>query len=155
MNETSRQPILLVEDNPDDQLLLRRAFAKNAITNPLVVACDGVEALSLLHHEADPLRPALIMMDLKLPRMTGHELLRIIRADDRTRRVPVVILTSSGEDNDIAESYNLYANSYIRKPVDFQEFHRVVGQVGLYWLAINAGAPERMVSTNRTDSSKP
>jgi two-component system response regulator len=155
MNDNPRQPILLVEDNPDDQLLTRRAFTKNAIINPLVIANDGVEALALLHHATDPLRPALIMMDLKLPRMTGHELLRSIRSDDRTRRVPIVILTSSGEDNDIAESYNLHANSYIRKPVDFQEFHRVVGQVGLYWLGINTGAPERTISSNRIDFSKP
>lgn len=155
MNEISRQPILLVEDNPDDQLLTRRAFTKNAITNPLVIANDGVEALALLHHGTAPLRPALIMMDLKLPRMTGHELLSRIRADNRTRRIPVVILTSSGEDNDIAESYNLHANSYIRKPVDFQEFHRVVGQVGLYWLGINTGTPERITSTRSTDFSQP
>lgn len=142
INENTRRPILLVEDNPDDQLLTRRAFLKNAIENPLVIANDGVEALALLH-AADPLRPALIMTDLKLPRMTGHELLRSIRADDRTKRIPVVILTSSAEDSDIAASYDCHANSYIRKPVDFQEFHRVVGQVGLYWLSINSVASDR------------
>src|SRR3954464_10175812 len=108
----SRQPILLVEDNPDDQLLTRRAFSTNSIVNPLVIANDGVEAMELLHG-ASPMQPALIMLDLKLPRMTGHEVLRLIRSDERTRRIPVVILTSSNEENDVAQCYDLFANSYI------------------------------------------
>ena len=144
MNDITRQPILIVEDNPDDQLLTRRAFAKNSIPNPLVMASDGPEALRLLHGE-ESLRPALIITDLKLPRMTGHELLRQIRDDPRTTHLPVVILSSSCEDEDSLLSYRLHANSYIRKPVDFQEFHRVIGQLGLYWLSLNTGVSERAV----------
>lgn len=140
-----RQPILLIEDNPDDQLLTRRAFSTNSISNPLVIANDGVEAVEMLHG-ASPITPALIMLDLKLPRMNGHEVLQRIRSDARTARIPVVILTSSGEDTDVTQSYDLHANSYIRKPVDFEEFHRVVGQVGLYWLVTNTSAPERTIT---------
>lgn len=143
-----RQPILLVEDNPDDQLLTRRAFAANSIANPLVIANDGVEAVELLHGSG-ALQPTLIMLDLKLPRMNGHEVLRRIRSDERTRRIPVVILTSSNEEADVTQCYDLFANSYIRKPVDFEEFHRVVGQVGLYWLTTNTGAPERIIFSNK------
>lgn len=142
MNSDSRAPILLVEDNPDDQLLTRRAFTKNAITNPLIIANDGAEALVMLHGP-NPIRPAIILLDLKMPRVGGHEVLTRIREDARTRHIPVIILTSSAEDQDVLRSYNLCANSYIRKPIDFEEFHRVVGQVGLYWLVINTRAPVR------------
>ena len=146
-----RQPILLVEDNPDDQLLTRRAFAKNAILNPLVIANDGVEALALLHG-AEPLRPALVMLDLNLPRLNGHEVLARIRGDERTRHLPVVILTSSSGDEDILRSHDLAANSYIRKPVDFTEFQEVVGRTGLHWLTPDTGAPERILTTTHPAS---
>ena len=143
---TTDRPILLVEDNPDDEALTLRAFARNEITNPVLVARDGVEALDYLfatgsHAGRDlALMPALILLDLKLPRIDGLEVLRRIRADARTRSVPVVILTTSREQQDIYEGYNLGANSYIRKPVDFEKFSQFVGQLGLYWLMLNQPA---------------
>lgn len=142
MNNKNR-PILLVEDNPDDEALTLRAFGKNRITNPVVVARDGVEALDYLlggkpmPHCEDGALPAVILLDLKLPRIDGLEVLRRIRADDRTRLLPVVILTTSKEQQDIFEGYSLGANSYIRKPVDFEKFIQAVGQLGLYWLVLN------------------
>lgn len=148
MNLSPRPPILLVEDNPDDQFLTKRAFARNAIQNPLVIANDGAEALELLLGP-NPIAPAIVLLDLKLPRVSGHEVLERIRADERTRHIPVVVLTSSAEDQDILKCYDHHANSYIRKPVDFEEFHRVVGQVGLYWLVINTAAPEHVVTTQK------
>jgi CheY-like chemotaxis protein len=139
--------ILLVEDNPSDVGLTRRAFVKCAIKNPLVVAEGGQDALDYLfatgaHSErrADAL-PVLILLDLKLPGIDGLEVLRRVRADSRTRRIPVVILTSSSEERDIATGYDLGTNSYIRKPVDFQQFSEVVRQLGLYWLVINEPPP--------------
>ncbi|MEO6710928.1 MAG: response regulator [Planctomycetota bacterium] len=138
--------ILLVEDNPDDEKLTVRALKKNLIANEVVIARDGVEALDYLfgtglHAGRDvTLWPALVLLDLKLPRMDGQEVLRRIRADNRTKRLPVVILTSSGEEQDLVNGYNGGANSYIRKPVDFTQFMEVVRQLGLYWLVLNEPA---------------
>lgn len=140
--------VLLVEDNPDDEALTLRAFQRSNLANDIHVARDGVEALEYLHgpsdHEpggwAHPL-PRLVLLDLKLPRVDGLEVLRQLRAQDRTRLLPVVVLTSSDEDRDLVESYELGANSYIRKPVDFREFSRVIEELGLYWLVINRVPP--------------
>lgn len=135
------RPILLVEDNPDDEALTLRAFTKNHISNPVVVVRDGVEALHYLHgstaHPAAGATPALVLLDLKLPRIDGLEVLRQLRADPRTRFLPVVILTTSKERQDIEDGYQCGANSYIRKPVDFDKFIQAVGQLGLYWLVLN------------------
>lgn len=139
----TQKPILLVEDNPDDVELTRRAFARNLITNPLVVACDGVEALDWLfgtgrHAGRDTsLSPAVVLLDLKLPRVDGLEVLRRIRADARTRLPPVVILTSSREEQDVINGYSLGANSYIVKPVNFVQFIEAARQLGLYWTLLN------------------
>ncbi len=133
-------PILLVEDNPDDELLTRRAFAKNRIANPIVVAHDGVEALEMLHGP-DAVRPSLVLLDLKLPRLDGIEVLSRMRADERTRYLPVVVLTTSKEESDLIASYGRGANSYVRKPVDFEQFVEAVGQLGLYWLMLNEAPP--------------
>ena len=139
-----RKFILLVEDSPDDIALTLRAFQKNNIANTIEVARDGEQALAYLFGrdiEQDP--PALVLLDLKLPKLDGHELLRRIRADQRTRCLPVVILTSSREEVDILEAYQNGANSYIRKPVDFAEFVAVVQKLGLYWLLLNEPVPRR------------
>ena len=139
--------ILLVEDNADDEKLTVRALKKNNIVNEVAIARDGVEALDYLfctgaHAGRDAtVLPALILLDLKLPRMDGQEVLRRIRADERTKRLPVVILTSSKQEQDLMESYNGGANSYIRKPVDFTQFTEVVRQLGLYWLMLNETPP--------------
>jgi two-component system response regulator len=139
--------ILLVEDNPDDVELTRRAFAKSNVANEIVVAIDGAEALEYLfatgaHSTRDPARsPEVVLLDLKLPKVDGLEVLRRLRADDRTRRLPVVILTSSNEEQDLIRSYNLGANSFVRKPVDFSEFVLAAQQLGLYWLVINEPSP--------------
>ena len=135
--------ILLVEDNPDDEALTKRAFQKNNIANKMVVARDGVEALDYLfgtgpHSGRDPREmPQLVLLDLKLPRIDGLEVLRRIRADARTRLLPVVVLTSSREDQDLVSSYSLGCNSYVRKPVNFDEFLESARQLGLYWLLLN------------------
>ena len=130
--------ILLVEDNPNDELLMRRALAKNGVAGEVVVARDGVEALDYLFSSGRPdAMPRLILLDLKLPRLNGFEVLQRVRADERTRLVPVVILTSSRERRDVLEGYGLGANSYVRKPVDFEQFLEVVGQLKLYWLGLN------------------
>jgi two-component system response regulator len=145
----TKKVILLVEDNPSDIGLTRRAFAKSHIANELVVAEDGQEALDYLFNvgapaDADGGRlPALVLLDLKLPRVDGLEVLRRIRAHPRTCRLPVVILTTSSEEQDMAQSFDLGANSYIRKPVDFEQFSHVVEQLGLYWLVINETAPPK------------
>ena len=138
--------ILLVEDNPSDIELTRRALQKNSISNELVVAEDGQEALDYLFG-GDPLTgprmnelPALVLLDLKLSRIDGLQVLHQIRADERTRHLAVVILTTSSEEDDIARSYELGANSYIRKPVDFKQFVDVVQHLGLYWLVMNEPA---------------
>lgn len=137
------KPILLVEDNPDDVDLTLRAFRKNKIGNEIVVARDGVEALDWLygtgsHAGRDTTQmPQVVLLDLRLPRISGHEVLERIRAEPRTRRLPVVILTSSTEEEDLVRGYNMGANSYIRKPVDFDQFMEAVRQLGLYWLVLN------------------
>ena len=142
----TERPILLVEDNPDDEALTLRALSKNRISNQVIVARDGVEALDYLfctgpHAERDSsVMPALVLLDLKLPRVDGLEVLRRVRADARTCLLPVVVLTTSREQQDIFEAYSLGANSYIRKPVDFERFIFAVGQLGLYWLALNEPA---------------
>lgn len=142
--------ILLVEDNPSDIGLTQRAFAKSNIANELVVAEDGQEALDYLFgggqfagRDVNDL-PALILLDLKLPRVAGVDVLRQIRADERTSRVPVVILTTSKEEQDIAQSYDLRANSYIRKPVDFVKFVEAIQHMGLYWLVLNEPPPPKV-----------
>ena len=140
--------ILLVEDNLSDIGLTERALSKGHIANALVVAEDGQEALDFLFstgayagRDATD-QPALILLDLKLPRLGGLEVLRRIRADERTRRLPVVILTTSQEEQDIATSYDLGVNSYIRKPVDFVQFAAGIQQLGFYWLALNQAPPK-------------
>lgn len=135
--------IMLVEDNPDDELLTVRALQKNNIRNDVFVARDGVEALDYLfctgpHAGRDVADlPQVVLLDLKLPRIDGLEVLRRIRADERTSTLPVVILTSSREEQDIVASYRLGCNSYVRKPVNFDEFIEAARQLGLYWLLLN------------------
>lgn len=136
--------ILLIEDNPEDVRLTKRALTKNNISNELLVFTDGVEALEYLveTNRTDPaVLPAVILLDLKLPRMDGLELLKELRGHERLRRLPVVILTSSKEQQDILRSYDLGANSYIRKPVDFEQFTEAVRQLGMYWLLLNEPPP--------------
>ena len=139
--------ILLVEDNPDDEALTLRALKKNNIGNDLAVVRDGAEALDFLFctgtfADRDPHdKPQVILLDLKLPKVDGLEVLRRIRADERTRLLPVVILTSSKEDTDLVKSYSLGANSYVRKPVDFNQFVEAVRTLGLYWLVLNEAPP--------------
>lgn len=131
--------ILLVEDNPDDEKLAVRALKQGNIANEIVVARNGEEALNLLFH-LDPL-PSVVLLDLKLPKIDGLEVLRRIRNHPTTRLLPVVILTSSSEDRDIIESYNLGANSYVRKPVEFSQFTKAVHQLGMFWVLINEPLP--------------
>jgi CheY-like chemotaxis protein len=137
--------ILLVEDNPADEALTLRALKKANIANKVVVARDGVEALDCLFPAAESELPAalpeLILLDLKLPKLDGHEVLKQIRTNERTRLLPVVILTTSVEEQDRFEGYRLGANSYVRKPVDFPEFANAVTQLGLYWLVLNEQPP--------------
>jgi len=141
------RPILLVEDNPDDVTLTLRAFKQSKILNPIIVATDGVEALDYLFgtgayagRDVSEL-PAVMLLDLKLPRVDGIEVLRRIRADERTRLLLVVVLTSSKEERDIFQSYDLHTNSYMRKPVNFEQFLEVVRQIGIYWLLLNEPPP--------------
>lgn len=140
--------ILLVEDNEDDIVLTQRAFRKANIANPLVVARDGAEALDYLfgtgaYADRDPNRPpTVILLDLKLPKVDGLEVLRRLRADPRTRLVRTVVLTSSSEDQDVIRSYELGACSYIRKPVDFDKFVEAVATLGIYWLLLNETPPK-------------
>jgi two-component system, response regulator len=144
----SDKVILLIEDNSSDVDLTRRALDKARIANELIVAEDGEEALDFLwgvgaHAGRDVSElPALALLDLKLPKLPGLEVLRRIRADPRTRRLPVVILTSSKEEQDMAAGYDLGVNSYIRKPVDFKQFAYCVAQLGLYWLVLNEPPPK-------------
>lgn len=141
--------ILLVEDNPNDEALTLRALKKNNIKNEVVVARDGVEALDYLFGTGDYAgrdisdTPQLVLLDLKLPKVDGLEVLKQLRADRRTNLLPVVVLTSSKEEQDLVASYSLGANSYIRKPVDFNQFMQAVGQLGLYWLVLNEPPPAR------------
>lgn len=137
--------ILLVEDNSDDELLTLRALSKNNIANPVVVARDGAEAVEwLLGTNGGPLTmlPALVLLDLKLPKLDGLEVLQRLRAAPRTRRLPVVVLTSSKEECDLVEAYDRGANSYVRKPVDFAAFVEAVGRLGLFWLMLNEPPPD-------------
>jgi two-component system response regulator len=135
--------ILLVEDNPDDEDLALRAFQRGDVTNPVAVARDGIEALDYLHgtgmHAGRDVsvQPAVVLLDLKLPRMDGFGVLRQMRADARTQCIPVVMLTSSREDEDVIECYRLGANSYVHKPLDFTEFVSAVRQMAVYWLLLN------------------
>jgi two-component system, response regulator len=133
--------ILLVEDNPDDVALTLRALKSHNITNDVIVAGDGVQALEYLFGKdggSGPEElPAVVLLDLKLPRINGLEVLQRVRADERTRLLPVVILTSSDEERDVIDGYSLGANSYVRKPVDFVEFTQAAKQLGLYWLLMN------------------
>jgi len=134
--------ILLVEDNPDDVTLTIRALKKNHLLNDVVVARDGAEALDLLFGKGETppmVLPELILLDINLPKINGLEVLEKIRGNERTSLLPVVVLTTSDEDRDRMESYRLGANSYISKPVEFEEFSRAVKQLGIYWLAINIG----------------
>lgn len=132
--------IALVEDNPDDEALTLRALKRNGIANEIVVLRDGVEALGFLLDAAKPL-PQLVLLDLKLPRIDGLEVLKRLRSEPRTQLLPIVILTSSSEERDVIEGYRLGANSYVRKPVDFNEFSEAVRQLGLYWLVLNQPVP--------------
>jgi two-component system response regulator len=138
--------ILLVEDTEDDIELTRRALKKNNLTNPLVIARDGQEALDYLLGGKDGAQgvndlPAIVLLDLKLPKVDGLEVLRRLRAERRTRLLPIIILTSSREERDLVEGYTNGANSYIRKPVDFEQFIEAVRQLGLYWLVLNESPP--------------
>ena len=143
--------ILLVEDNADDEALTLRALKKNNIQNEVVVARDGAEALDYFFATGAyagrdlKVMPTITLLDLKLPKLDGLEVLRRLRADDRTKLLPVVILTSSKEEEDIIAGYSLGANSYIRKPVDFSQFTEAVRELGLYWLVLNERPPSRKV----------
>jgi two-component system, response regulator len=145
----NRRFILLVEDNKDAELLMIRALHRNRIMNDVVVVHDGVEALDFLFatgsHAARSTSdlPQVVFLDLKLPRVDGLEVLRRIRADERTRLLPVVVLTSSKEEEDVARSYTLGANSYVRKPVDFTQFTEAIRTLGLFWLLLNEFPPTR------------
>ena len=138
--------ILLVEDNPDDEALMLRALKKNRIANEVIVTRDGAEALDYLFatgvYEGRDLNhmPQLMLLDLKLPKISGLEVLQRLRNDERTKYIPVVVLTSSSEERDIISSYDLGANSYVQKPVDFNEFMEATKQLGAYWLIINKTA---------------
>ncbi len=132
--------IALIEDNPDDEALTMRALKRNGIANHIVVLRDGVEALDFLLDPAKP-APQLVLLDLKLPRIDGLEVLKRLRSEQRTQLLPIVILTSSSEERDVIEGYRLGANSYVRKPVDFNEFSEAVRQLGLYWLVLNQPVP--------------
>lgn len=143
----STDTILLVEDNPDDVDLTLRAFERNYIANRIVVARDGMEALDYLFSRGQYVDrdrsdiPAVVLLDLKLPKIDGVEVLRQVRADPQVRLVPIVILTSSREEQDRMQSYSLGANSYVQKPVDFERFSEVARQLGLYWLVLNEAPP--------------
>ncbi len=143
----SKRIILLVEDNPDDEALTLRAFKKNNIYNEVVVVRDGAEALEYLFCEGKfagrdcNYNPELVLLDLKLPKIDGLEVLKEIRNNPKTKLLPVIILTSSKEEKDIMRSYEYYANSYIRKPVDFLQFSEAIKQLGIYWLVLNETPP--------------
>ncbi len=129
------KPIVLIEDNPDDEQLTIRALRRGKIANDIVVARNGEQALQTLF--SMEVLPSIVILDLKLPKISGLDVLRQIRANTKTQFLPVVVLTSSGEDRDIIESYSLGANSYVQKPVDFNEFNEAVHRLGLYWVLVN------------------
>ncbi len=146
----NRKTILLVEDNPDDEELTRIALNKSGVANQIIVAHDGVEALDYFFNRDQQIKqvmPVLVLLDLKLPKIDGIEVLRRIRADERTRPLPVVVLTTSKEQQDIIASYKLGVNSYIHKPVDFERFTEAVRQLGLYWLLLNEDPWQAMQTT--------
>ena len=132
--------ILLVEDNPDDIELALHAFRSNNIANRIVIREDGKAAIDFLFDTAEPI-PGVVLLDLKLPKLSGIDVLRAIRSNPRTKLVPVVVMTTSREENDVVSSYNLHANSYVVKPVDFNQFTEAVRQLGMYWLLLNEGPP--------------
>ncbi len=139
-----RKSILLIEDNPDDEALTLRALRKHDLADEVVVVRDGAEALAFFYEATragDEHLPELVLLDLKLPKVDGLQVLKILRDDAHTRRLPVVVLSSSSEERDIVQSYDLGANSYIRKPVDFAEFSEAVRQLGIYWLCLNEPSP--------------
>jgi len=149
--------LLLVEDNPDDELLTCRALKKHSALHCIDVANDGVDALEYLSIKTDLPRsgnditvpdslPDLILLDLKMPRLNGHEFLRYVRQNARTAHIPIIVLTTSSEEKDILVSYELGANSFLRKPVDFLDFAKVIEQVGRYWLELNVPSPELAVN---------
>lgn len=144
--------ILLIEDNIDDERLTLRALRRNNIMNEVVVACDGQEAIDYLFGSGSfagrdmSVMPAVVVLDLKLPRLSGLEVLKRIRTDERTKRLPVVVLTSSEDASQVEESYALGANSFIQKPTDPAEFSEMVLQVAMYWLLLNRTSPERMLA---------
>jgi CheY-like chemotaxis protein len=146
---TNERVILLVEDNPDDEALAVRALKKNNIVNDIAVVRDGVEALDYLFGEGAyasrdmKVSPQVILLDLKLPKLDGLAVLRRLRADPRTKLLPVVLLTSSTEEEDMLIGYGLGANSYVRKPVDFDQFREAIRQLSLYWLVLNEPPPSR------------
>lgn len=145
--DSDRKVILLVEDNPDDEALAIRALKRHHIGNEIVIARDGVEALDYLfatgmYAQRDiNSKPTVVLLDLKLPRVDGLEVLRRLREDERTRLMPVVVLTTSSEEQDLLDSYSLGCNSYIRKPVDFLQFSEAIRQLGMYWLLMNEPPP--------------
>lgn len=147
MSDLNTKTILLVEDNPDDEALAIRALKRHHISNEVIVAHDGVEALEYLfckgmYAKRDiNFKPTVILLDLKLPRIDGLEVLRRLREDDRTKLLPVVVLTTSSEEQDMLNSYSLGCNSYIRKPVDFVQFSEAIRQLGMYWLSMNEPPP--------------
>jgi len=149
MVDVSQRVILLVEDNPDDELLTLRALRRSNFHNPVIVVRDGAEALDYLfvqgrHADRDPdIRPQVVLLDLHLPRLDGLEVLRRLRAHERTRTLPVVVLTSSKEERDLVESYQLGVNSFVHKPVDVTAFFEAVRQLGMYWLVLNELPPSR------------
>lgn len=144
----NNKTILLVEDNPDDEILTLRALEKNNIRNEVAVVRDGAEALDYLFARGthasrmDRALPVVILLDLKLPKIDGFEVLKLIRSAERTRLIPVVILTTSNEDCDRLRGYSLGANSFVRKPVEFDQFIEAVRQLGLYWLLLNEPVPD-------------
>jgi CheY-like chemotaxis protein len=143
----NRKMMLLVEDNPDDVELTLRALKKNNLANQIVVTNDGAEALDFLFGTGAytgrdvSLQPEVVLLDLRLPRVDGFDVLRKLRTDPRTRLLPVVIMTSSKEQQDLIDSYGLGANSYVRKPVDFEKFVEAIRQLGLYWMLLNEKPP--------------
>jgi CheY-like chemotaxis protein len=133
----NQRPVLLVEDNPDDEELTLRSLKQCNLANDIIVARDGVEALALLHEGTNRVTPCVVLLDLKLPKLDGLGVLKRIREHPLTRTLPVVVLTSSAEDSDIIATYDLGANSYVRKPVKMDEFARATAQLGLYWTIVN------------------